>query len=140
MSTPAARMNMPIVPRRAPSASGPRAGTAAWGQALLYGTTGVWPLVSMRSFEAVTGPKEEDWLVETFGAVLAVVGATFALAAARGRVTRELRTLGIGCAAALAAADVLFVAQRRISPVYLLDAAAEAALIAAWAAAGDAAE
>jgi hypothetical protein len=38
-----------------------------------------------------------------------------------------------GSAAALATIDVVYVAKRRISPVYLLDAIAEIALVAAWA-------
>lgn len=40
-------------------------------------------------------------------------------------------------AAGLSLIDLVFVARRRISPVYLLDAAAEAALVAAWAVADD---
>src|ERR687897_547956 len=72
-------------------------------QAIFYIVTGVWPFVSMRSFEAVTGPKVDRWLVKTVGALVAV----------------------IGCALALA--------NRRISPVYLLDAIAEIALLAGWA-------
>ena len=38
-----------------------------------------------------------------------------------------------GSAAALAAIDTVYVAKRRISPVYLLDAVAEIALVAGWA-------
>ncbi len=34
----------------------------ALAQAVLYVATGVWPLVHMRSFEAVTGRKRERWL------------------------------------------------------------------------------
>jgi hypothetical protein len=41
--------------------------------------------------------------------------------------------LALTSAAGLALVDVYFVAQRRISPVYLLDAVAESALIAGWA-------
>ena len=32
-------------------------------QGALYVVTGVWPLLHMASFEAVTGPKTDDWLV-----------------------------------------------------------------------------
>jgi hypothetical protein len=37
-----------------------------------------------------------------------------------------------GGAAALAAIDTVYVAKRRISPVYLLDAVAEIGLVAGW--------
>jgi hypothetical protein len=29
--------------------------------------TGVWPIPHLQSFEAVTGPKKERWLVKTMG-------------------------------------------------------------------------
>lgn len=34
-------------------------------QGLYYFVTAVWPLLHIRSFEAVTGEKKEDWLVYT---------------------------------------------------------------------------
>lgn len=105
----------------------------ALAQGGYFGLTGVWPLIDLKSFEAVTGPKTDGWLVQTVGAVLGVIGGTLTSAGLSGRVTPEMKGLAIGSAAALAVVDVVFVARRRISPIYLLDAAAEAALIAAWA-------
>mgnify|MGYP003293179536 CR=1 FL=1 len=40
-----------------------------------YVLSGVWPLVSMRTFELVTGPKTDDWLVRMVGLLAAVIGA-----------------------------------------------------------------
>jgi hypothetical protein len=51
-------------------------------QGLYYILTGLWPVVSMQSFELVTGPKTDDWLVQTVGLLLAVIGMTL-LARAR---------------------------------------------------------
>jgi hypothetical protein len=34
------------------------------------------PAPAHRSFEAVTGPKRDDWLVKTIGGLIAMVGAT----------------------------------------------------------------
>ncbi len=104
-------------------------------QGLFYAATGAWPLVDAGSFQKVTGPKTDLWLVKTVGALVAVVGGALTLAGARRRTTPELALVGAGCAAALAAVDAVYVAKRRISPVYLLDAAAEVALVAAWGAA-----
>lgn len=57
----------------------------ALGQGPYYFATGVWPLVSMRTFEAVPGPKTDRWLVKTVGvldaAVEAALIAAWALAA-----------------------------------------------------------
>ncbi|HEX2188099.1 MAG TPA: hypothetical protein VHG51_04340 [Longimicrobiaceae bacterium] len=117
----------------APARSAPDAVGIAQG--LFYAATGAWSIVGDRSFQAVTGPKTDVWLVKTVGALVAAVGGALAYAGARGRTTPELALVGAGCAAALAAVDATYVARGRISRVYLLDAAAELALVAAWGAA-----
>ncbi|HEX6041989.1 hypothetical protein [Longimicrobium sp.] len=107
----------------------------AVAQGAFYVATGVWPILHMRSFEAVTGEKTDDWLVKTVGALIAVAGATMTVAGLRRRVTPEIAMLAAGSAAALAAVDVIYTQKGIIPPVYLLDAVAEAGLIGAWAAA-----
>ena len=102
-------------------------------QAVFYIMTGVWPIVSMRSFEAITGPKVDRWLVKTVGALVAVIGSALALASRHRQLAPEVVFIAAGSAAALATIDTVYVAKRRISPVYLLDAVAEIALVAGWA-------
>lgn len=105
--------------------------SALLAQSVYYAGTGLGGFVSRRAFEAVTGPKREWWLVQTVGALVTVVGGVLASAAMRDRVTPEVSALAVGSASALAAIDVIYVARRRISPVYLLDAAIQAGLIVA---------
>ena len=131
-----------MIARAAPARAGGPGGTrrsapdaVGIAQGLFYAATGVWSLVDIRSFEAVTGPKTDRWLVKTVGALVTAVGGALALAGARGRTTPELALVGAGCAAALAVVDGVYVARGRISTVYLLDAAAELGLVGAWAAA-----
>src|SRR3954447_3194547 len=100
----------------------------AVAQAIFYVLTGVWSLVGIRSFQKVTGPKVDVWLVKTVGVLVIVIGGVIGLAGCRKRVTPEVALLATGSAAGLAAIDVVYVARRRIRPVYLLDAAAEAGL------------
>jgi hypothetical protein len=104
--------------------------TALTVQGGYYVVTGVAPFVSRRAFEAVTGTKTEWWLVQTVGAIVTAVGATLLFGARSERVTPELRLLAAGCAASLAAIDIVYVARRRIAPTYLLDAAAQLAALA----------
>lgn len=105
----------------------------AAAQAVFYVGTGVWPLVHRASFERVTGPKTDFWLAQTVGVLVTAVGAGLAQALLKGRdVSPEVRTIACGSALGLALVDVVFVARRRISPVYLLDAAAEVGLVAGW--------
>ena len=40
-------------------------------QGVYWAPFGLWPLVDMRSFEAVTGRKRDRWLVNTVGLLLA---------------------------------------------------------------------
>lgn len=103
-------------------------------QGLFYLATGLWPLVDIRSFQRVTGPKTDLWLVKTVGGLIAVTGGVLASAGLRGRMNAETTGLALGSAAFLAAVDLNYVGKRRISRVYLLDAAAELGLIALWAA------
>ena len=86
----------------------------------------------MRSFEAITGPKVDKWLVKTVGVLVSVIGATLWVGATRRQIGPELKLLATASAAGLTAIDIVYVAKRRISPIYLFDAALEAAIIASW--------
>jgi NADH:ubiquinone oxidoreductase subunit K len=112
-----------------------------WAQGLFYLATGVWPLVSIDTFQAVTGPKtdhlvtgreSDHWLVMTVGALVAAVGLALLVAAWRGRNPIEMAVLAIGCAAGLTAIDVVYVSRQVIPPIYLADAAVEVVLILGW--------
>jgi hypothetical protein len=108
----------------------------AMAQGLYFVATGVWPLVHMPSFEAVTGPKVDKWLVRTVGVLVGVIGGVLVSAAARNRVTPEVAMLAVGSAAGLGAIDTIYASRGRIAPIYLADAALEGAIISAWGAAG----
>ena len=101
-------------------------------QGIFYVATGLWPIFHLASFEAVTGPKVDKWLVRTMGGLIAAVGASLIAGAYEPRTARAVRVLGIGSAAALGIADILYAVRGRISKVYFGDAVAEAALIASW--------
>jgi hypothetical protein len=87
----------------------------------------------MRSFEAVTGPKVDKWLVKTVGLLVSVIGLVEVSAGVRRAPAPEVPLLGVGSAAALAAVDIVYVGIGRISRVYLLDALTEVLLIVGWA-------
>ncbi|MFP3581485.1 hypothetical protein SB659_18130 [Arthrobacter sp. SIMBA_036] len=94
--------------------------------------SGLWPLVHMRSFETVSGPKADKWLVRTASGLLIVISLEQLRAASpegKGSITKRL---GLGTALTLAAIDVVCVAQGRISKVYLIDAAIELLFISGW--------
>lgn len=105
----------------------------AYAQGAVWVVSGVWPIVNLPTFEMVTGPKVDGWLVKTVGALITTVGVVLLSAARRDRVTPEIAALGAGAAAGLAAIDLVYVPKGRISPIYLADAVMEAGFIAAWA-------
>ena len=105
----------------------------ATAQALYFLTTGLWPLIHSRSFARVTGPKFEIWLVKTVGVLITVIAGVLFTAAVRRNVTFEVVLLAVGASLGLFGVDVFYVLRKRISPVYLADAALEAALLFFWA-------
>ncbi|MCV7401548.1 hypothetical protein H7K24_15495 [Mycobacterium fragae] len=106
--------------------------------AKLHGVTniagGLWPLIHMRSFEAVLGPKVDRWLVYTVSGLLVSIGAAQSASSADPAGVRQARRLGMGTALTLGAVDLVYALRRRISRVYLVDAAMEAGWLLAWAA------
>lgn len=107
--------------------------TLARAHGIFYAATGIWPILHLRSFEAVTGPKKEGWLVRTVGALVGVVGGVLVASARRERgPSGDLVATAVGCALSLTAIDITYVAKGRIAPVYLLDAVAELGLVTAW--------
>ena len=82
---------------------------------MFYAATGVWSLLSMRTFERVTGPKTDRWLVKTVGALIAVIGIHLLRGARSGCALGGASSLGASSAAVLATVDVIYVARGRIA-------------------------
>lgn len=101
-------------------------------QGAYYAATGVWSLLDMRSFQFVTGPKVDTWLVKTVGALVTTSGGALAIAAREREQRGSILALGLLSAVSLAAIDFTYVAKRRISPVYALDGVVELAIAALW--------
>lgn len=112
-----------------------------WFQGLYWLLTGVWPIVSIRSFKAVTGEKTDNmptgldadhWLVMTVSVLITAISITLLVAAVRQTRVIEIAVLAIGAATGLTAIDVIYTARGVIRPVYLIDALVEVPLILAW--------
>src|SRR4051812_27019857 len=105
----------------------------AKSQGMFFLASGLWPVFHLKSFEKVTGPKEDEWLVKTVGLLLASTGAALlASTMSSKRIPRELRWLGAGQSAILASVSLFYSLKGRISKVYLLDTLLEGTLVAAW--------
>jgi energy-converting hydrogenase Eha subunit E len=98
----------------------------AWGT--YYVVTGLWPLVHLTSFEAVAGPKTDDWLVHMVGLLAASIGLTLLHASYKG-ISSSIAVLALTSALAFAAIDIWYVSRQVISPIYLADALVEFVLV-----------
>lgn len=92
--------------------------------------TGVWSLVDRRSFERVTGPKQDYWLVQTVGALAIVIGLSVGVAVRRR--AEEPETIVLGAASCIAFGLASVRASQTESRAYLADALLETAFLAAW--------
>ncbi|POX48564.1 hypothetical protein [Streptomyces sp. Ru72] len=104
----------------------------ARSQGLFNLVGGGWPLLHLRSFEWVFGPKSEEWLQQTTAGLLATAGCSMLLGPPTTDGLRQARRTGVGTAMTLLAIDLLYVPRRRIRPTYLLDAAMQAGWLTAW--------
>jgi hypothetical protein len=71
----------------------------------------------MRSFEAISGPKTDKWLVRTVSGPLITVGLEQLRASSQTEGTATAKHLGHRTAAAPAAIDLIYVAKGRISKI-----------------------
>src|SRR5688572_5718846 len=91
---------------------------AALLQGVFYVSTGVWPLVHLPSFLAVTGPKHDLWLVQTFGALLTAVGCVLVAWGLRRQNDETAPQIALVVAIVLAWADIYYFIQGALSAVY----------------------
>jgi hypothetical protein len=114
-----------------------------WTQGLYFLVTGVWPIVSVETFQLVTGlksdhliadpPTEADhWMLNTIAALIVAISLVLLAAARRRQISFDIALLAVLSAAALTTIDVIYVARGTIAPIYLADAAVEVVLIVGW--------
>ena len=95
--------------------------------------SGLWPLVHVRSFEAVFGRKTDRFLEYTVAGLMTCVGWTQLRSGRSPEAAALARTIGVGTAGTLLAIDLIYAPPRRIPATYLIDAVVEAGWLAAWA-------
>lgn len=101
-------------------------------QGFYFIVTGLWPLISIRTFQMITGRKTDLWLVKTVGVLITVTGSALVMAGLRAQITPEVLLIAVGSAASLASIDIVYVAKGVILPVYLLDAVIELGFTVGW--------
>ena len=101
-------------------------------QGVYYLITGSWPIIHINSFLEITGPKTDLWLVRTVGVLITAIAISLFIAVWTKNIPPSIITLAILSALGLMLIDIIYVSNKTILPVYLLDACAELLLIALW--------
>ncbi len=100
--------------------------TALFIQGIFYIMTGIWPFICMKSFEAVTGPKVDKWLLKTVSVLIICSGLIMLYSSTVTPIIPfETVMLGTLNAIGLAGIDIYYVLIKRIRSVYLADALIE---------------
>lgn len=97
-------------------------------QGSYYLLTGVWPIVHLESFEAVTGPKDSIFLLHMVSALIIIVAITL-LVSLRNEKTVSILFLAVGTPLSFMSIELFYRAQIRW--VYFIDFAIEAIILAA---------
>jgi hypothetical protein len=102
-------------------------------QGAYYLCTGLWPVLSRRSFEAVSGRKQDYWLVQTVGLLTTSLAAGLLHGIRGGREhSPDMQTAALAAAFSFGAVDLVHGLRGRISFVYVLDALVQAELVRRW--------
>lgn len=105
-------------------------------QGAYFFLTGLWPIVSITTFQLITGPKRDIWLVKTVGTLAMAISLGLITAGLRGGMPSvDIIIVAISSALAFMLIDIIYVFRRIIPGIYLFDAIAEFIFIAAWLAA-----
>jgi hypothetical protein len=94
--------------------------------------TGLWPIIHMESFVAVTGPKTDYWLVRTVGMLAFFIGSGLLIAGIKKHIPFPLIVIAAGSALGFLLIDIIYVLENVLWPIYLLDAGAELVFLVAW--------
>ncbi len=94
---------------------------------------GLWPVVWLRSFEAIYGPRKRDtYLQMASGGQFAATGVALLNTSETEESVKQARAVGLAAATTYLAIDLVYVARGEIHKTYLLDALFEIGWIYAW--------
>jgi hypothetical protein len=107
--------------------------TLALGQGLYFFITGIWPILDMGTFMAVTGPKTDIWLVKLVGLLTVSISLLLLIVAKRNHMTTESLVLIMVSGISYLTIDLYYSLTGVISFIYLADAALQIIFLVLWA-------
>jgi hypothetical protein len=101
-------------------------------QTIYYLLTATWPLVHIKSFMVVTGPKIDTWLVKTVAVLILVIAICFIGQLLIKGLSLPVIVLAISCCIGLILIECYYVSTGVISRIYLVDAFLHVLFLVAW--------
>lgn len=100
-------------------------------QGVYYFVTGIWPILHLRSFEKVTGKKQDRWLLYTVSWMILCSSLVLLYGSMKGTISTEILILAISNILTLTGIDLYYALRDVIRKIYLLDAVLELILLGA---------
>ncbi|UOU97534.1 hypothetical protein MUU74_13650 [Chryseobacterium daecheongense] len=101
-------------------------------QGIYFLITGVWPLVHLKSFMEVTGPKTDIWLVQTVAVLILSFSILFFYVAFKKRIVPIYALMGATSTFGLAVIELYYYLQGTLKWVYFIDSAIEMVFFIYW--------
>ena len=95
---------------------------------------GLWPLFYLQGFEAVTGPKVEDFLVRTIALILLLTAVVLFLQLRKPKAEQSAIAMAAGVSFILGLVGIITAAGGWIRPIYFADGAIHLLFAMSWAA------
>jgi hypothetical protein len=100
-------------------------------QAIYYLVTGLWALIDIDSFMAVTGPKTDLWMVKTISLLFISIGSSL-LISFRKPEQNITKALGALTSFSTMLIDIYYSLNNVISKIYLADAGIQLLFLSGW--------
>lgn len=101
-------------------------------QGIYFLITGVWPLVHLKSFMEVTGPKTDIWLVQTVAVLILSYSVLFFYVAFKKRIAPVYALMGTISTFGLAIIELYYYLQGTLKWVYFIDSIIEMIFFIYW--------
>jgi hypothetical protein len=103
-----------------------------WIQGLYSLVTAVWPIVHIRSFIAVTGPKTDIWLVETVAVLILAIAVLLLVHLRYLLPILPVALMAITMSVGLLVIDFYYPSVYRISKIYMVDGILQMIFLVTW--------
>ncbi|GAB0157916.1 hypothetical protein CHRYSEOSP005_32100 [Chryseobacterium sp. Alg-005] len=101
-------------------------------QGIYFFITGVWPLIHLKSFMEVTGPKTDIWLVQTVAVLILSHSMLFFYIAFKKRILPVYALMGMITTSGLAIIELYYYFQGTLKWVYFIDSVIEILFFIYW--------